>query len=87
MRLLSASLMILGLLAGYLAFAVASSVDLTTLTPDGRLGAQLAFNALALCGIGLPALSLVALNDDINLRRRYPHRYAKGRKPSKGRYA
>ena len=87
MRLLSISLMILGLLAGYGAFAVAANVDLSSLTADGRLGAQMAFNALALCGLGLPALSLVALNDDIQLRRRFPHRYSKARKPLKGRYA
>jgi hypothetical protein len=80
MRFLSATLMILGLLTGYGAFVMVTSVDLVPLASEARTAAHMLFNALALCGLALPALSLLALIDDADLRRKYPHRYRKARR-------
>jgi len=80
MRFLSATLMALGLLAGYGAFYMTANIDLTPLAPEARTVTQMLFNALAMCGLCLPALSMLALHDDANLRRQYPHRYRKNRR-------
>ena len=63
MRILSLALLALAILSGYGAFVFAASVDLQPLTDEGRVAAQMAFNALAGAALVLPALSALAWHE------------------------
>ena len=77
MRALAFFLAAFGIFAGFCAYSIYMTIDPFTLTHDARIAVQMGFNASAMLALCLPALALVALNDDANLRRRYPHRYRK----------
>ena len=86
MRLFGIACLALAALAGYLASQM-MAIDLTTLNADGRLGAQMAFNALACCTLGLPVIGFAALSDDASRRRRLAGRPTRQQRRRKARAA
>lgn len=72
MRILGFFLLAFGFLAAAAAYSIYVTVDPTTLTDDARIAVQMGFNAVAMLALCLPALAMVAFNDDARLRRLYP---------------